>query len=87
MTGRPGSGWRQNVLFWRHWMDHARRRLQALAVLEGSDIWLRGEILRPDGSEVIRGDIRASIADGADAGRSLAAELLGQAPKGFFSWR
>ncbi len=61
--------------------------IAGLAVLEGGDIWLRGEILRPDGSEVIRGDIRAATADGADAGRSLAAELLGQAPKGFFSWR
>jgi hydroxymethylbilane synthase len=59
--------------------------IAGLAVLEGSDVWLRGEILRPDGSEAIAGAARAALEDGADAGESLARDLLGQAPKGFFS--
>jgi hydroxymethylbilane synthase len=59
--------------------------IAGLAVLEGSDVWLRGEILRPDGSETIAGAARAALEDVADAGESLARDLLGQAPKGFFS--
>lgn len=61
--------------------------IAGLAVLEGDAIWLRGEILRPDGSEVIAGEARGAIADAADLGRDLAARLLAQAPKGFFDWR
>ena len=45
------------------------------------------DILRPDGSEVITGEARGPIADGAALGRDLAARLLAQAPKGFFDWR
>ncbi len=61
--------------------------IAGLAVLEGGEIWLRGEILRPDGSEVITGEARGPIADGAALGRDLAQRLLAQAPKGFFDWR
>lgn len=61
--------------------------IAGLALLEGDQIWLRGEILRPDGSEVITGEARGTIAAGADLGRDLAARLLDQAPKGFFDWR
>ncbi len=61
--------------------------IAGLALLEGDQIWLRGEILRPDGSEVITGEARGTIAAGADLGRDLAARLLAQAPKGFFDWR
>jgi hydroxymethylbilane synthase len=61
--------------------------IAGLAVLEGGTLWLRGEILRPDGSESITGERRGSIADGAALGRDLADELLGRAPAGFFSWR
>jgi hydroxymethylbilane synthase len=59
--------------------------IAGLAVLEGDALWLRGEILRPDGSKVITGDLRGPIADAADIGRSLAADLLGRAGPGFFS--
>jgi hydroxymethylbilane synthase len=61
--------------------------IAGLAVHDGAGLWLRGEILRPDGSEVISGDIRCLVADAAEAGEALARELLGQAPKGFFDWR
>ncbi len=59
--------------------------IAGLAVLEGGSLWLRGEILRPDGSKVITGDLRGPIADGPALGRTLAADLLGRAGPGFFS--
>lgn len=61
--------------------------IAGLAVLEGDTIWLRGEILRPDGSESITAEARAGVQDAADLGRDLARRLLAQAPKGFFDWR
>ncbi|MBN2631801.1 MAG: hydroxymethylbilane synthase [Rhodobacteraceae bacterium] len=61
--------------------------IAGLALIEGDQLWLRGEILRPDGSEVIAGARRGPIAEGADLGRGLAEELLSQAPADFFSWR
>lgn len=59
--------------------------IAGLAVIDGADLWLRGEILRPDGSDVIRGARRCAIADAADAGADLARALLDQAPKGFLA--
>ena len=61
--------------------------IAGLAVLEGSDLWLRGEILRPDGSESITGARRGPMADAAALGVDLAQELLGRAPAGFFAWK
>lgn len=61
--------------------------IAGLAVIEGDQLHLRGEILRPDGSEALSGARRGPIADAADLGRDLADELLGLAPKGFFDWR
>ncbi|MEN8840551.1 MAG: hydroxymethylbilane synthase [Octadecabacter sp.] len=58
--------------------------IAGLAMLEGDQIWLRGEILKPDGSQVFTGEKRGPIADGAAIGRSLAEELLGQAGPDFF---
>jgi hydroxymethylbilane synthase len=58
--------------------------IAGLAVLEGDQLWLRGEILRPDGSKVIAGELRGAVSDGADLGRALADELLGRAGPGFF---
>jgi hydroxymethylbilane synthase len=57
--------------------------IAGLAVLDG-DLWLRGEILRPDGSRAIASDLRGPATDGAAIGRALADELLGQAGPGFF---
>lgn len=61
--------------------------IAGLAMLEGDEVWLRGEILRPDGSEALRDEGRAKIADAADLGRTVAARLLGRASPGFFDWR
>ncbi|TMV90456.1 hydroxymethylbilane synthase [Thioclava sp. BHET1] len=61
--------------------------IAGLARIEGDTLWLRGEILRPNGSEAISGEGRAPISDGAELGRNLAQQLLSQAPTGFFDWR
>lgn len=61
--------------------------IAGLAMLEDGRVWLRGEILRPDGSEAIADDVTAPAVDGAAAGADLAARLLDRAPRGFFSWR
>jgi len=61
--------------------------IAGLAVIEADGLWLRGEILRPDGSEVIVAEARAPLADAATMGHDLGQRLLAQAPKGFFSWR
>lgn len=61
--------------------------IAGLSVLEGNDIWLRGEVLRPDGSEAIEDEVRCPIEDGAAAGREMALKMLEQAGEGFFDWR
>ena len=60
--------------------------IAGLAVIEGGEIWLRGEILRPDGSETLSGDVRGPLADAAELGRDLAARLRARAPQDFFDW-
>ena len=60
--------------------------IAGLAVLDGDQLWLRGEILRPDGSEAIDGEVRGPAADAAALGTDLAERLLAQAPRGFFAW-
>ncbi len=54
-----------------------------LAEISGGTLRLRGEILRPDGSEVISDDRRCDIADGAELGRAMAQEMLRQAGPNF----
>ena len=61
--------------------------IAGLAVLEDGDIWLRGEVLRPDGSEAIDDAVRCTIEDGAAAGAEMAAKMLDRAGAGFFDWR
>ena len=58
--------------------------IAGLAVLEGSTLWLRGEILRPDGTRVIAEELRGPVADAAAIGAALADQLLAQAGPGFF---
>ncbi len=60
--------------------------IAALALLNGDSLWLRGEILRPDGSESLADDVRGPIADGPAMGRDLARKLKARAPAGFFDW-
>ncbi len=59
--------------------------IAGLALHDGTGLWLRGEILRPDGTEVIRGERRCPLTDAAAAGRDLARALLAEAPQGFFA--
>ena len=61
--------------------------IAGLAELDGDRLRLRGEILRPDGSEVIAGEREGAASEGAAMGKALAQELLGQAAPGFFDWR
>lgn len=58
--------------------------IAGLALLDGDSLWLRGEVLRPDGTQVITGARRGAATDGAAMGTDLAAELLGRAGPGFF---
>ncbi|MGH1354749.1 MAG: hydroxymethylbilane synthase [Thalassovita sp.] len=61
--------------------------IAALAELDGDTLRLRGEVLRPDGSEVIADDRTCPVADGPDLGRAMAKDMLAQAGPDFFSWR
>ena len=61
--------------------------IAGLAVLAGGEAWMRGEILRPDGSDALTEQGRAPIADAAALGEDIARRLLARAPKGFFDWR
>ena len=53
---------------------------------DGRHLRLRGEILRPDGSERLTGTLEGAAADGPAMGAALAAELRGRAGAGFFDW-
>jgi len=46
------------------------------AILEGDQLWLRGLVGTPDGSEVVRGERRGDPKDGEAMGADLAEELL-----------
>ena len=61
--------------------------IAGLATLEGDKLRLRGEVLRPDGSEVIADDRICSIEDGAKTGTEMAKDMLAKAGPDFFSWR
>ncbi len=61
--------------------------IAGLAELDGGTLRLRGEVLRPDGSEAIAEDQSCAIEDGAKLGREMAIKLLQQAGEGFFDWR
>jgi len=60
--------------------------IAGLAELEGGTLRLRGEILRPDGSEVITDDVSVPVADGAAAGRDMARRMRQRAGDEFFDW-
>lgn len=54
------------------------------AELQDTRLLLRGEILRPDGSQALAGTREGEIADGPAMGKDLAEELLIRAGQGFF---
>ncbi len=61
--------------------------IAGLAELAGGTLRLRGEVLRPDGSEAITDEATAPIEDGAELGRAMAEKMLKLAGPGFFDWR
>jgi hydroxymethylbilane synthase len=61
--------------------------IAGLAELDGGSIRLRGEILRPDGSDCLADAETAAAEDAAEMGRAVGARLLARAPEGFFDWR
>ena len=58
--------------------------IAGLAEIAGGRLRLRGEIIRPDGSERIACDLEGAVADGPALGAAAAAELRGKAAPGFF---
>ena len=60
--------------------------IAGLATLDGDTLHLRGQVLRPDGSEAIAGDRSGPVAQGGQMGVDLAQDLLAQAGPGFFDW-
>lgn len=60
--------------------------IAGLAELDGTTLRLRGEILRPDGSEVLTDDVVVPASDGAKAGSDMATRLRERAGPGFFDW-
>ncbi|QFT61162.1 Porphobilinogen deaminase (plasmid) [Sulfitobacter sp. THAF37] len=61
--------------------------IAGLAMLEGGTLHLRGEVLRPDGSEALDDATSCPVEDGAQAGHDMARRLLERAGAGFFDWR
>ncbi len=58
--------------------------IAGLAILDGDQLWLRGEILRPDGSASVAGERRGPVSNGTAIGKALAEDLLNRAGPGFF---
>lgn len=58
--------------------------IAGLAILDGDQLWLRGEILRPDGSASVAGERRGPVSNGTAIGKALAEDLLNRAEPGFF---
>ncbi len=60
--------------------------IAGLAELDGGTLRLRGEVLRPDGSEVLRDDQSCAIEDGEKLGAEMAIKLREKAGPDFFDW-
>lgn len=61
--------------------------IAGLALLQDDTLWLRGEILRTDGSEALSDDIRGPVSNGEALGIALAENLLARASPDFFDWQ
>ncbi|MCA1337672.1 hydroxymethylbilane synthase [Pseudooceanicola marinus] len=61
--------------------------IAGLAEVTNGTLRLRGEILRPDGSEALSDDRSAPVEDGAELGRVMAEALLAQAGANFFDFK
>ncbi|MEF2485411.1 hydroxymethylbilane synthase [Vibrio mimicus] len=51
------------------------------ALLDGDEIWLRALVGEPDGSQIVRGEIRGPRSEAEQLGITLAEQLLGQGAK------
>ncbi len=60
--------------------------IAGLAELDVGTLRLRGEVLRPDGSEVLRDDQSCAIEDGEKLGAEMAMKLREKAGPDFFDW-
>ncbi|MCY4304009.1 MAG: hydroxymethylbilane synthase [Aestuariivita sp.] len=60
--------------------------IAGLAELNGTHLRLRGEILRPDGSDLLSDDTSGSISDGPKIGKEMAEKLLSLADPNFFKF-
>ncbi len=61
--------------------------IAGLATVEGATLSLRGQVLRPDGSEAIDATLTGDVSDAAALGKAMAQDLLARAGDGFFDWR
>jgi hydroxymethylbilane synthase len=61
--------------------------IASLAELDGGIVRLRGEVLRPDGSDNVTADMTGAIADGPAMGIEMAKTMLAKAGPSFFEWR
>ena len=61
--------------------------IAGLAELNGSTLRLRGEVLRPDGSEAINDDQSCPIEDAEKLGSEMANKILNSTPSNFFEWK
>ncbi len=61
--------------------------IAGLAELNGSTLRLRGEVLRPDGSEAINDDQSCPIEDAKILGTEMAIKILNSTPNNFFEWK
>ncbi len=62
-----------------------RTPIAGFAIVEDGEIWLRGEVLRPDGSQVFSGERQTSAAQAAELGTRLGQSIKDRLPEGFFS--
>ena len=59
--------------------------IAGLARIAGGVLWLKGEVLRPDGSEVVAAEGRAPVEQAAALGDTVGRDILGRLPAGFFA--
>ena len=61
--------------------------IAGLAELKGATLRLRGEVLRPDGSEAINDDQTCPIEDAEILGTEMAIKIINNTPNNFFNWK
>ena len=61
--------------------------IAGLAELKGATLRLRGEVLRPDGSEAINDDQTCPIEDAEILGTEMAIKIINNTPNNFFDWK